>query len=310
MQKKTHSLLKTFEGHTDIIFRIAWSPKGDFIVSPCRDKTVRLWQVFSPSDSKVLKETDTEPATVAWSPDGSWFVVVYDGGFTIVFDSITGKVLRNLEGHSRDVIAVSVSPDGKYIASAGDSGEILVWTASDGKLVNRINAHNDWVLGLSWSPNGRFLTSCSRDESIRIWSKTGTLRREIIGHLGCVNDVKWRPRSHEICSASHDGTVRFWDSDSGEQIRVDERHKSIVNCVSFSCDGCFYATKSNDNFVHVKDCITGSIFLEIDEASSRFFFPSIAFHPSRFLLATLGNDDTVIRLWELHPEEFVKQFEV
>ena len=304
-EQKKYSLLKTFEGHTDVIFRIAWSPKGDFIASPCRDRTVRLWQVFS-SESKILRETDTEPATVAWSPDGSWFVVVYDGGFTIIFDSNTGKVIRSLKGHSRDVISVSVSPCGKYVASAGDSGEILIWTALDGNLVNRINAHNDWVLGLSWSPDGRFLTSCSIDESICVWSTIGKLRQKFTGHLGFVNDVKWRPRSHEICSTSHDGTVRFWSRDLGEQIRMHKGHNSIVNCVSFSYDGRFYATKSNDDSVHVQDCITGAVFLKIDEISSRFFFPSIAFHPSRFLLATLGSEDTAIRLWELHPENWVK----
>jgi WD40 repeat protein len=304
-EQKKCSLLRTFEGHSDVIFRIAWSPKGDVIASPCRDRTVRLWQVFSHSENKILRETDTEPATVAWFPDGSWFVVVYDGGFTIIFDSITGKVIRSLEGHSRDVIAASVSPCGKYVASAGDSGEILVWTASDGNLINRINAHSDWILGLSWSPDSRFLTSCSRDESICIWSKTDKQKQKLTGHLGVINDVKWRPRSNEISSASHDGKVRFWNKDSGEQIRMHKNHNSVVNCVSFSYDGRFYATKSDDSFVHVQDCITGSVLLTIDEISSRFFFPSIAFHPSCFLLATLGSEDTAIRLWELHPENWL-----
>jgi WD40 repeat protein len=303
-EQKKYRLLKSLEGHTGVIFRIAWSPNGDLIASPCKDKTVRLWQTCNDSESRILKETDTEPATVAWSPDGMWFVVVYDGGFTIIFDSATGKVLRKLEGHSRDVIAVSVSPCGKYVASAGDSGEIIVWTASNGNLVHRILAHTNWVMGLSWSSDGRFLASCSRDRSICVWSASGKLRQRITGHLAYVNDVKWRPESNELASASHDGTVRFWDRDSGEQIMTHRGHESEVNCLSFSYDGRFYATKSTDSFVQVRDCTTGAILLRLNEPSSRFFFSSIAFHPSSFLLATLGEEDTIVRLWELYPENW------
>jgi WD40 repeat protein len=303
-----YKFLRSLEGHEDVIFRIAWSPKGDVIASPSKDKTVRLWQNCGSSEIRILKETDTEPATVAWSSCGTWFVVAYDGGFTIIFDTETGTVLKRLEGHSRDVIAVAVSPCGKYVASAGDSGEIIIWNASTGNLASRFPAHDNWVMGLSWSSDNRFLASCSRDRSICIWSInenstqkiTIKQRQRIKEHSGYVNDVKWRPQSNELASASHDGTVRFWDRDSGQAIRTHGGYDSEVNCISFSYDGRFYATKSTDSFVRVRDCMTGARLLKLNEPSSKFFFSSIAFHPSRFSLATLGAEDTIIRLWELY----------
>jgi WD40 repeat protein len=302
--------LNSFEGHSNVILSLAWSPKGDFIISASKDKTIRIWQTHNPLINRILRESEYEPNAIACFPDENWLAVAYDGGATLILDTVTGEILQILKGHSRDVNSVAVSPCGKYIASGGDSGEIIVWTASDGNLLHRLVTHNNWVTGLAWSPDSHFLASCSRDKSLCIWSSTGKLRQKIEGHTDHINDIKWTSFRNELVSVSSDATVRFWNKDSGEQVRIYEGHTSEVISVSFSYDGCLYATKSIDDFIYIWERKTGTVLFKISEPSSKFFFPCIAFHPSSFLLATLGDEDTIIRLWKLCPDKLVNSTQI
>jgi WD40 repeat protein len=40
---KTHSVILRFEGHTDSVKSVAFSPDGHFVLSGSLDETVRLW---------------------------------------------------------------------------------------------------------------------------------------------------------------------------------------------------------------------------------------------------------------------------
>lgn len=65
-------LVRTLEGHAEVVWRVTFSPDGELLASCSPDKTVRLWRVADGSLQQVLAEHSSDVHTVAFSPDGAW----------------------------------------------------------------------------------------------------------------------------------------------------------------------------------------------------------------------------------------------
>jgi WD40 repeat protein len=55
----------------------------------------------------------------AWSPDGRSVATAADDALVRIWEVATGRVLRVLTGHTKEVYVVAWSPDGKALVSAG-----------------------------------------------------------------------------------------------------------------------------------------------------------------------------------------------
>src|SRR5689334_15001785 len=49
------TLHEIFNGHTEYITRVAWSPDGQYIASSSRDKSIRIWSIEHRECVKVLE---------------------------------------------------------------------------------------------------------------------------------------------------------------------------------------------------------------------------------------------------------------
>jgi WD40 repeat protein/serine/threonine protein kinase len=76
------ALLRTLQGHTDLVATVAFTPDGQMLVSGSRDRTVRLWRVSDGALLNTLVGHGTYVKQVDVSPDGR----------TIVSGSIDGTV--------------------------------------------------------------------------------------------------------------------------------------------------------------------------------------------------------------------------
>ena len=98
------NLLRTLRGDGDLIYRIAWSPNGHEVASPCANHSVWLWDVKAGKLLHKLKGHKDEVGVVAWSPEGSSLASGADDKTVRIWDIDKGNKLHILKGHKGKVL--------------------------------------------------------------------------------------------------------------------------------------------------------------------------------------------------------------
>ncbi len=230
-----------------------------------------------------------------FSPDGKQLVSAYVDKTVRVWQTATGKLLRQLEGHTNLVSSAQFSPNGTEIVSASDDRTVRVWSAATGNQLRQLEGHTSWVNSAQFSPDGTQIVSASADQTIRIWSAaTGNQLRQLEGHTGCVNSAQFSPNGTEIVSASDDRTVRVWSAATGNQLRQLKGHTGSVNSAQFSPDGTEIVSASHDKTVRVWDSKTGNQLRQLEGHTC--WVRSAQFSPDGKQIVS-ASDDRTVRVW-------------
>jgi GTPase SAR1 family protein len=207
--------------------------------------------------------------------------------------------VRTLEGHKLEVRTLAWSPDGRTLASGSPDGTVRFWDSFRGEAVGQLEGAFEHNYAVAWSPDGRVLAGGDR-EAVVLWDP---LRRKplgrLVGHNHGVYAVAWSPDGRMLASGSGDDTVRLWEWDTGRQTNVLEGHTRTVRCVSFSSDGRLIASSSEDGTVRLWRCDTWKTVAELAEPTSKEWPSKLDFHPRLSVLATFGEGDQVVRIWDL-----------
>jgi small GTP-binding protein len=295
------SLLHKLDGLEEFIWQIAWSPDGRMLASGSNDSIIRLWDGQTGKLLHTLEGHKESVYCVAWSPDGR-MLASGSKDFTIcLWDGQTGKLLHTLEGLVGIIYNIAWSPDGRMLASGSQDSALCLWDGQTGKLLHTLKGLTGNIYCVAWSPDGRMLASGSTDKTIGLWDgRRRKLLHILEGHTGNVNSITWSPDGRMLASGSQDGTIRLWDRQTGRLLNTLEGHTDSVFCVSFSFDGHFLASKSKDDTVRIWRASSWEVIEIIEAYHSDATTLGLAFHPHTSILATLGEEDKVIRIWDVN----------
>jgi len=310
-------LLHKLKEHDGQIFRLTWSPDGKFLASTSSDRTIRLWNKETKKITKLEGHTD-EVNSVDWSPDMRFLVSGSTDGTIRIWDKETGQCLFTDDKYKggRSAYSVAWSADEKFLASAHMDKKVRIWEWDGTSLKHRHTEkrHGEGVNVVTWSPTRRSrFASGSKDGTIVIWEWDGQLHKDIKtlkDHEGGIISVTWHPDGEILASGSDDSTIRLWNAEKGEQIKILKGHKALIKCISFSYDGRFLASKSSDSTVRFWFGNTWEQLATLEEPT-RFdqWRNCLAFHPTEPILATLGEEDRIIRIWNVTILPVIKALE-
>lgn len=293
------NLVETLDVHDYEITRIAWSSDGRFLAVPSLDQTIYILDNEKGKTNRVLFESD-RVICVAWSPDGSIIASGTEDHGIRLWDVNNKQVSQIFKEHSGLIRSLAFSPDGRMLASGSEDQIVKIWDIKSGKVSRNLISHNQPITCVAWSPNGKFLATSSDDNSIRIWDpETGELLHILLGHLSFVLCVAWSPNSQLLASSSSDNTIRFWDCSNWTQIYTLEGHRRSVRFISFSFDGRLLASKSWDGTIRIWSIETRNCVSIIEEPSPISWLGGLHFNPAAHILATLGDFDTIVRIWKI-----------
>jgi WD40 repeat protein/serine/threonine protein kinase len=258
--------------HTVLVWSVAWHPNGQRIAMAGSDGgrqfAVKVWDARNGREQYVIRSDGDKiavPFTVAAfgpSPDGLYLVTGKLDGAVQVWDAHTGKRVRQLGTHDREVRGVVFSPNGKHLASASGDGQIKLWDAAglEQEQQPRLPPLRARVpgpcLNVAFSPDSRRIASGGAGNTVKVWDvQSGAELQILSGHSGDVYTVAFSPHDggRWIASGGEDSLVKIWDSRTGKEVLSFPGHTGLVCSLAFNLDGKRLYSGSRDTTVKVWD---------------------------------------------------------
>jgi small GTP-binding protein len=249
-----------FEGHTDTVWSVAWSPDQHQILSSSgvNDKTVRIWDVVTARCVRVLKEHESTVWMAAWSHDGRRVLSASHDDTIRLWDVETGRCLRVLEGHEGQVASVAWSTDDRHaVSGALNDHTIRFWDTETGRCLRVLAGHTRGEISVVCSADQRLALSGSGDSTLRLWDvETGRCLRILEGHTQLVKSIAWNADQRFALSGSDDRTLRLWDVEAGRCLCILEGHTENIRSVAWSADYRRAFSGDTRGGIHVWDLST------------------------------------------------------
>jgi len=316
--EKTGYIYGIYQGHSQSITTVAWSPDGTRIASGSEDTRVHVWEpAMGSEETTFFGHSGYQHAVkdVVWSPDSTLIASCGAGSDTTVqvWDAQTAGQMFIYTGHRRMVNALTWSPDGAYIASGSDDSTVQIWEPTTGDRVFTYlgDRRTFWetlawytnkrqIYALAWSPDGTRIVLGGGNGFVQVWHVL--TRRVICSHRPHAMDIvalTWSPGGTYVASGSKDGTVKVWEAATGNLIFTYHGHAysgEWVTSVAWSPDGKRIASAGKGGTtVQIWDAHNGGNGFTYRNHTDNV--NTLAWSPDGTRIAS-GSDDKTVHIWQ------------
>jgi WD40 repeat protein len=291
---------------------VAISPDGHLIVHGNANGTIRLW-TWEGQLIRKLKLCDGPVASVAFSPDGT--CIAGSGVRTIqLWDREGNPISPAFQSSVMLINSIAVSFKGQYLVCGSLSGSVEIWDSQGNITASFFSGHltpigrpytsYKGVEAVAISPDGNFIVS-GGDNTIRYWDQAGNvIGKPIQAARVYVKSVAISPDGEQVASSS-DFQIRLWDRE-GKAVEVPNPivepfsgHQGLVNSVTFSLDGRYIVSGSEDGTVRFWDRAGSPVGYPL--LGHEGVVTSVAVSLNGHLIAS-GSQDGTVRLWQMQDE--------
>ena len=285
-----------------IINDIVYSPDGNQIYVLT---SIGLWvydvdsgeEIAVPGDAGTLRK-------IAFSPDGTTFGSIANSLLIQLWDTLTGKQVRNVSDLNASADDIFFSPDGRLTVTVSHYSGTLLWDTHTGELKQRINGRKDYDLMRIFSPDGVTLV-IGNEERLDLWDTlTGQRIQSLVPKEDKFDYVLFSPEGKTFLTQSKNGHIHLWDPRTWQIKKSLTQNKSVLRCVAFSPDGTTLVHGNSDGTVSIFNAETTEHLqtLSGDNISMR----CIAYSPDGSIIAS-GDQSRTIHLWDVRTGNLINK---
>lgn len=123
----TGTIQSELRGHSQAAVQVAFTPKGDKLISGGWDNSAIVWDLEKSAPLRVCSTHGGRVEGIAVSADGKRFLTGCLDKQLRLWSVESGELLQTYEGHTGSISKVAFTTSGKYGASAGWDRTIRLW---------------------------------------------------------------------------------------------------------------------------------------------------------------------------------------
>lgn len=218
---------------------------------------------------------------------GTQFILPTRGGFVVIIDTETCRVLRQWHAHQSRMICSAATEDSRTLLTSGNDGLIRRWELQTGRLTGEYHGHSLGTYCLTMDPSQQTFTSGSRDGTIRVWDieRPGLMVHER-NPEAWIYALTFTPDGRSYYTGDNHGAIIQLSEDGRELSRLDLPREPHIWHLDTCLDGDHLLISSQDQPLRIWHPPTGEL-REIWKATA---LAEVAVHPDgeRALVASHG----------------------
>lgn len=281
----------------DYVHRVAVASGGTRFAACSASGQVAVWEVASLKPVCELKGHQQSALGLSWHPTRQELATGGQDGLVRIWNTDTGeeRAVLSLGTKGAWVEHLAWSPDGQFLAAS--AGKILrIWSIDPGsppQLAAEVPAYMTTISGLSWMPRGGGVVA-SAYGGAWLWKIGKEKPVRSFPYDGALLTIAVSPSGEYLASGNLDGSVHLFRTDSDQNWHM-SGYPVKVTSVRFDYNGLNLFTASGPSLVAWN-------MKKFEGTGGRLFkghlgwIQEIACHPSRSIMATVG-EDGLLCLW-------------
>jgi WD40 repeat protein/tRNA A-37 threonylcarbamoyl transferase component Bud32 len=303
-----HRQRHTLKGHASKVQTLAFSGDGKTLASADEGGIVKLWDVVAGRERVALLGHTGIVYALAFSPDRRTLASGGADKTLRLWDTATGRERACFRGHVDPIFAVTFRPDGKTVVAV-DAKVTGFWEVGTGRLqkmvphgpVSPYSRNKSTAL----TPDGSTLAVhddiTGEEEHIRLWD-VDTGKELAAFHEapeGSQSAIALSPDGRLVVLNGAQSSLRVWDvSAARPRCTLQDFSRGGTNSPAFSADSRTLAIGDEYGLVRLWDTNTGRHRVTF-ECLAGSDVNSLALSPDGKMLATWGNDDKAVKVWDI-----------
>ena len=253
---QTGAIVRKFNGHTNQIDTVDYSPKGDQLLTGARDGSSRIWDPATGLQKRSFASKPGEINPAVFSEDGTLVFAGSGMNTPRLWNALTGEELRLFTGHTAAVNDVDLLLKNEVAVSGSADKTAIVWNINTGEQLFTLNAHTSTVRTVKFSPVDEVVLTGSDDGTLRLWNYlTGEQVGSFIQGTPVVSAQFSVDGQYIIsCDNKSPGSVYLWEIATGSLVKIFRAisgDTSVINRVAFSPDQAFIASSRSSGKVSI-----------------------------------------------------------